>query len=189
MAPVNTDERPHFVYEIVDGEGAILYLGRSCEPYVRLRAFRRKHPELRVTQRLVFGPSTIEEACQEELRRLRERKPPFNKYVSSSRSNYGKKKSEESKRRVSEALKGRPLSAEHRSKLWATRSREFRPGTPPTPEARIRISETLKQFFSDPKNRAAASARTKAGMARRKAAGLPIGKGVTKARREAGLEC
>ena len=56
--------------------------------------------------------------------------------------NFGKKHSVETRRKISEALKGKPLSLQTREKM--SKLRKGKPGKPQSPETKRKISEALK---------------------------------------------
>lgn len=149
-----------FVYYLLDEDsGDLLYVGRSNHPKRRKWAFERKYQ-----RRTTFGfPqrfSSFDEACFAELAAIKRTKPPFNKNNVSSagmlgrkpnitaqqieaikKANTGREPSEKTREKMSQALKGRVFSEEHRRRLkevWKPRLAMH--GRKHSPETRAKMS-------------------------------------------------
>lgn len=111
-------DRVHFVYHLAV-KGIVVYVGRSISPKVRKTVFERKH-SLRVEMN-IYGPFDFERASKLEVEQIKELKPGFNIYISSSRCRLGMPAGYAQKLAVSNALKGKPKSPEHKASLWKNR--------------------------------------------------------------------
>lgn len=112
------NKKAHYVYHLSIGK-SVVYVGRSVNPKTRRTIFERTH-NLRVDLK-VFGPMFFKTAAALELKYIDDLAPKFNKKRASSRCRLGIKNGENQKSRVSESLKGKPKSIEHRFNLWKNR--------------------------------------------------------------------
>lgn len=168
----------HHVYELVQG-ATVVYVGRSVNPRVRLCVFRKNHPELEVTQRVVFSGTLV--ACQDEERgRIAALRPALNKYVAASACRVGKKWSQAHKDNMSILMSGRTVPAEVRAKLWATRDKEpLRQRNRDkawTADDRQRHAELTRMQFEDSEKRARHRDACIAAIARMRREGIRIGR-------------
>lgn len=146
----------HFTYELHDIEtDELLYIGRSVKPKTRRRIFERRTG--REVTMVVFCHLNLEAAQRWERRQIYQRQPPYNKYVASSPTRLGMTNSAAHCAALSKGRRGKKLSAEHKSKLWAERDRspEANPfyGKKHTKFSRTKISKATKAQFSDPEKR------------------------------------
>lgn len=112
------DDVVHYVYRLY-ADGALVYVGRSVTPKVRKTIFERKR-SLNTSMK-VFGPYTFAEAAAKEIRDIKRLRPPYNRRVASSACRLGKSNTEFHNAAISERLKGRPKSQQHRANLWKNR--------------------------------------------------------------------
>lgn len=105
----------YFVYHLFVGRKRV-YVGRSNKILYRQRAFERR-TKLIVTRVKKFICSSFEEACKLEIIHLQKYKTPYNLWIHSSPAWFGKKHSEETKRKIGRGNRGKRRSKLARKKM------------------------------------------------------------------------
>lgn len=78
-APIDHAAQRYHVYHLYDAAGALLYVGRSCQPLQRLRAHHKSAEwAARVAQIEGHGPYTWAEAVRHEREDILRMRPPHN---------------------------------------------------------------------------------------------------------------
>lgn len=172
----------HFVYHLVEKK-EIVYVGRSIRPKARQTKFETKHgfrPGI-----IIFGPFEFKPAQELEKRDIVKFSPTYNIYVASSPARLGRRNSKEHNLALQAARKGVPLSAEHKAKLWRDRPRPIGKlnwfyGKKHTPATIEKVREANRLQFADPVKAQRHREAVQAGMDRRRALGLPLGRANSK---------
>lgn len=132
------------VYYLFDEPGELLlYIGRSCDPLARQRAFERRYgiaTSLSLCQRF----TRFEDACAAELRAIAAHRPPYNKNLVSSRGMYGRPRSAAYREALSRSMMGKPGTRNGRTNSAAHRAAISAGSKNGDPEYRRRMSETQK---------------------------------------------
>lgn len=80
--PFDPDAKRYYVYRLIDAEGQVLYIGRSCDPLGRLKAHHAARGidwPSRVVQIEGDGPYTWAEVVKAERDAIMAERPPHNK--------------------------------------------------------------------------------------------------------------
>ena len=118
----------HYVYYLQHPDGALLYIGRSHDPGKRCKDFMTREGLMAELQRVEEFDS-LTDAAAAETAAIKAHRPLYNKTSASVGALQGARLSEEHRRRMSEALKGK----------WGNRK-----GIPHTEECKAHLSAKLK---------------------------------------------
>lgn len=104
------------IYEVINRDGQVIYVGRANRARVRVNHFFNKHTKEAFGYR-VIAKLPLHFACEVERRLIRSLSPKYNKSVVSSLGRYGRPMPDKTKEALRNSVKGRKLTEAHKRKL------------------------------------------------------------------------